>query len=353
MLYFATLFDKNYLSRGLALLESLRKNSSQPFMLYVLALDEAVVSYFQIHKNPHVQTISLQEIEEFYPELVQAKNNRKRVEYYFTLSPYIPSYILQKFQVDRITTLDSDIYFFDDPGIIFNAYPAASILITPHGFSDRLMHLTVHGKYNVSFQSFKNNQHGNKCLAEWRKKCVEWCYDELDLINNRYADQKYLDSWPDEFKEVEVIQIPGTGLAPWNLDKYSYSIKGNRIFVNDCPLVYFHFHHLRIFNSYFAINAFEEYQVQTRDKAIKKIYQYYLERLNKNSKGLFNTDNTQVRYTVAGDKTLFNKLVSTNGYWFYTNWFIFYVNPQKNISKVKYRVRKLYGSITKSNYVHR
>lgn len=353
MIYLATCFDSNYLTRGLALLESLQKNSSKPFTLFVLALDKQVEDYFDTAHCKEVKVISLGQMENHFPELLAAKNNRSKIEYYFTLSPFLPSYIIDQYQVDRITTLDSDLYFFADPCIIFNAYPAASVLITPHAFSDRIMHLMVHGKYNVSFQSFKNNEHGNKCLADWRKKCLEWCYDELDLPNNRYADQKYLDTWCNEFKEVEAIEIPGTGLAPWNLDKYSYSIKGHRIFVNDHPLVYFHFHHLRMFNSYFAINAFEEYQVQTRDKAIKKIYQYYLGRLNKNSKGLSNTNNTQVRYTVAGDKTLFRKLVSTNGYWFYTNWFIFYVNPQKNISKVKYRLSKIYGSITKSNYVHR
>src|SRR5688572_13928999 len=103
MLHFATLFDKNYLGRGLALLESLEKASSQPFVLYVLALDSAVISFFQKNSYPQVRTIALEDIEQCYPELLDIKDKRSRIEYYFTLSPYLPSYIFQKYQVNRIT----------------------------------------------------------------------------------------------------------------------------------------------------------------------------------------------------------------------------------------------------------
>jgi hypothetical protein len=348
MLHFATLFDKNYLSRGLALLESLEKACSQQFVVYVLALDSAVIAFFQKYDYPQVRTIALEEIEECYPELLEIKDKRSRIEYYFTLSPYLPSYIFQKNQVDRIkvdriTTLDSDLYFFSDPQLIFDAYPDASVLITPHNLSDSISHLVVHGIYNVSFQSFKNNEQGNKCLAQWRKKCHEWCYDQLDLVNNRYADQKYLNTWTDEFSEVKAIQIPGTGLAPWNLDRYTYSVKGKQIYVNDHPLVYFHFHHLRTFNTFFAINAFDVYQVKTRHKAVKIIYQFYLQRLKEISKTLEHTDVMQVRYAVGGNNSLLSKLKNTNGYWFCTSWFIFYLNPRKSILKVKQLIKKNYA----------
>jgi hypothetical protein len=342
MLHFATLFDKNYLSRGLALLESLQRTSSQPFVLYVLALDTTVITFFQNNKYPQIKTVALEDIEQCYPELLDIKDKRSRIEYYFTLSPYLPSYIFRQYQVSRITTLDSDLYFFSDPKTIFDTYADASILITPHNFSDSTSHLAVHGIFNVSFQSFKNNEQGNKCLAQWRTKCHEWCYDDLDLVNNRYADQKYLNTWIDEFAEVKAIQIPGTGLAPWNLDRYTYYIKGKQIYVNDHPLVYFHFHHLRTFNSFFAINAFDAYQVKTRHKAVKRIYKFYLQRLKKISQTLEHTDGTIVRYTVAGNKTLLSKL-KDNGYWFYTSWFILYLNPRKSISKVKQLIKKKYA----------
>ena len=143
MLHFATLFDINYLSRGLALIDSLSKHSSQSYKLFVLSLDEKVAAYFNDKNTYPVHIIRLHEIEAHFPELVEAKKNRSTVEYYFTLSPYLPLYILETFcEVDQITTMDADLYFFDDPALIFNKYPDASVLITPHNFSADLQHLT-------------------------------------------------------------------------------------------------------------------------------------------------------------------------------------------------------------------
>ena len=42
-----------------------------------------------------IQLISLKEIEEKYLQLKYAKKNRQIVEYYFTLSPFLPLYILK------------------------------------------------------------------------------------------------------------------------------------------------------------------------------------------------------------------------------------------------------------------
>src|SRR6185312_10435597 len=105
MLYFATLFDINYLSRGLALLDSLTAHSSSPFKLFVLALDNGVVEYFEKHSTDTVDVITVDDIETHFPELRHAKENRSKIEYYFTLSPYLPLYILQKFPgVDQVTS---------------------------------------------------------------------------------------------------------------------------------------------------------------------------------------------------------------------------------------------------------
>ena len=117
MLYFATYFDNNYLSRGIALYHSLNENCKDFFLLYVLCLDEATEQYF--HHNqfdfPHVKTITLSEIEQFDTELHQSKKNRSIIEYYFTLSPCLPLYLLQKFNLSHICTLDADILFLSNP----------------------------------------------------------------------------------------------------------------------------------------------------------------------------------------------------------------------------------------------
>ena len=49
-MYFTTFFDKNYLSRGLVLIESLQSHTSF-FTIYVLCLDEFTLDFFKQNKN--------------------------------------------------------------------------------------------------------------------------------------------------------------------------------------------------------------------------------------------------------------------------------------------------------------
>lgn len=343
MLHFATLFDINYLSRGLALLDSLTKHSSQSFKLYILALDARVISYFEKHPNSNVTTISLDEIEKHFPELLKAKNNRSVIEYYFTLSPYLPSYILEKYpDVEQITTMDADIYFFNDPAIILKKYPLAAVLITPHNFSPALQYLEVYGKYNVSFQSFKNNDAARLCLQSWRQDCFNWCHDFFDEANNRFADQKYLDEWKEKFEQVEDIGIPGAGLAPWNIEKYNYEFHKDHMLVNHHPLIYYHFHHLRIFNKNFAFNGLEIYQVQTKRKAIRAVYHIYLKKLNSFAVKQTGPDSGTLRYNSLLKNGTMQKFKNPDGYWFFSNYAIIHVNPHRRLKNLKRMLRSLW-----------
>ncbi|MEO5998772.1 MAG: hypothetical protein ABIN89_18525 [Chitinophagaceae bacterium] len=341
MLHFATYFDSNYLTRGLALLHSLKQHTKNPFTLYILALDKQVIIYFQKKNDINVVTINIDDLEDHFPELAEAKKNRSTVEYYFTLSPFLPSYILEKFDdIDQVTTMDADLYFFDDPALILESYPHASILITPHNFSPEMQYLEIYGNYNVSFQSFKNNGEGWACLRDWKQKCLEWCHDYLDEINHRFADQKYLDSWKGRF-DVRDIDIPGAGLAPWNIEKYNYSLRGKKVFVNGLPLIYFHFHHLRIFKGNFAVNGLRDYKVDVSQKAVKIIYHTYLKRLASLSNINVVSDNNIERDVYKTGKSFMQRINDKNGYWFFTSYFIIHLNLSQPIQKIKRTLKYL------------
>mgnify|MGYP000205630696 CR=1 FL=1 len=136
MQYFTTFFDKNYLSRGLVLLESLQKHSNA-FEMYLLCLDTIVFDYFENNKlkYPQVKTIALTDFENQNQELYDCKANRTLIEYYFTLSPCLPLFILEKFNVPHICSLDADIKFYSSPQKLFDYLETYSIIITPHKFS--------------------------------------------------------------------------------------------------------------------------------------------------------------------------------------------------------------------------
>ncbi len=343
MLHLATLFDSNYLSRGIALLDSLNRHCGAGFQLYILTLDPQVAPYFNQRRPANVKLISLDEIELFYPELQSAKRNRSLVEYYFTLSPYLPLYILEtQPEVSRITTLDADLYFFADPSIILNKYAEASVLITPHNFSDILRHLAIYGKYNVSFQSFQRGENAMACLQNWRQECLAWCYDHHDEENHRFADQQYLDTWPTRFKGVQEITLPGAGLAPWNLRNHGFERKDHKILVDGAPLIYFHYHGLRTFGNNFAFHGLETYSAPTWIKAIKFIYHIYLKALKRAAAQTAGNEKKIARNNAASNKNLSQKLNHPEGYWVYNDNFILHVNLHRWANKLKQPIKSIW-----------
>jgi len=279
-MYLTTYFDKNYLSRGLVLYNSLKQYTTD-FCLYILCLDEFTEQYFANRKEefPNVVTLKLDAIEADDNELLITKTNRSKIEYYFTLSPCLPLYLLKKYQLPHICSLDADILFYDSPKAIFEKLDKFSIIITPHKFSKELLHLDRFGKYNVSFQIFKNDAVGIKCLEYWKQQCIDWCGDEYDAVNNRFADQKYLDNWLDLYPNlVYVLNDAVSGLAPWNLNNYSITQKNNEFYSNNERLIFYHFHHFKLFSKKWATNGFREYKVRT-NKEIDKLYLNYWEKL--------------------------------------------------------------------------
>lgn len=317
MYYFATLFDKNYLTRGLALYNSMQKHIDS-FVLYVLALDQEVVDYIEKQNSTTLKAIKLSDIETKYPELIEAKNNRKLVEYYFTLSPVLPLYMLETFpEINFITTLDADIFFFSNPKPIFDKFKNYSILITAHDFAQNISDKIIFGKYNVSFQSFRQNKEGITCLKKWKQQCLKWCYDKKE--GDKFADQKYLDTWLDDYDKVLVLVGNGAGIAPWNVSRYKITRKNKIIYCNNNKLIFYHFHGLRFVNSKIIIHALEHYKVELNEPLKKYLYLKYLKLLHK----LQRKDKFVFDQTVRSDKDAINLY---HGFYFLFNLYLLDIN---------------------------
>jgi len=305
MLYFATLFDKNYLSRGIVLYNSINSVCAN-FKLYILCLDLETKNYIDSNDSifKKAETVLLSELESEDAELYNCKSNRSVIEYYFTLSACWPNYLLKKKLVSHICTLDADICFYSSPQKIFDYLNDYSIIITPHKFSNELKHLEIYGIYNVSFQIFKNDSVGLSCLEKWRNQCLNWCGDFLDLENNRFADQKYLDSWMADFpSKVKVLNDNVSGLAPWNINRFNLVIINNSFFVDLEPLICFHFQHFKLLNKYIATNWFLPYLVKP-NKAINLLYKEYWLKIEQINKALnFKQDGSQ-RVNLTGNKII-------------------------------------------------
>src|SRR5690242_19008166 len=111
--HYCTYFDRGYLGCGLALYQSLTQRHVAPFILWVLCFDDFTYDVLSKLDQPNLKPVALADFERDDPALLQAKQNRSRVEYYFTCSPSWPLYLLNRYpDIDLITYLDADLYFF-------------------------------------------------------------------------------------------------------------------------------------------------------------------------------------------------------------------------------------------------
>lgn len=244
MRHFCTYFDKRYLLQGLTLYRSLASCMGD-FVLHVLCFDDPTHEILRKLDLGNLRPVSLREFEAGDESLLAAKRNRSLVEYYFTCSPSWPLYLLDRVSsVDLVTYLDSDLFFYSSPEPVFEEMGDRSILIVGHRFPKALRHMEINGVYNVGMVSFRNDANGRECLRWWRERCLEWCYDRRE--DGRFADQKYLDDWPDRFRGVLVLRHKGAGLAPWNWMNYRIEPKGAGGTVDGEPLIFYHFQGVKL-----------------------------------------------------------------------------------------------------------
>jgi len=244
--HFCTYFDQGFLPQGLALWRSLVRHDAEA-VLWVLVLDAFTADLLRRLAEPSLRVVTLAEVEHSDLALAAAKANRSRVEYYFTLSPCWPLWLLRtKTEIDRLTFVDADMLFFSSPQAIFDELGDGSVLMCEHGFAPFLKHYEKHGRYNVGVLSWRRDACGLACLAWWRERCLEWCFDRLEM--DRYADQKYLEQWPQRFAGVVVCKHPGINLAPWNWMNRQYTLGSGGcapVLVDERPLILFHFARFR------------------------------------------------------------------------------------------------------------
>ena len=242
--HFCTLFDSNYLVRGMALHESLTAQAGD-FHLTVYCFDDAARRALDKLGLPNLSVIGLEELEFDHPELAAVKPTRSPVEYCWTATPTLPLDMFRRHpDLSDVTYVDADLYFFGGPQVLFDEMGEDSILITPHRYSAAYRHHQRSGRYNVQFMTFRNDEIGRGCLEWWRDRCLEWCHARLEA--GRYGDQKYLDDWTERFDGVHVLQHKGGGLAPWNVAQYELGGQVGAPAVDGEPVIFFHYHGLRL-----------------------------------------------------------------------------------------------------------
>jgi len=271
MYNFCTLFDRNYLYKGLTLYFSLLKNCDN-FHIWILCADELT---FCLVKKMDLTNVSLIKIEDFEnKKLLKVKKERTVTEYSWTLASSLCWYMLNKINDgEMITYLDADMYFFNSPDIIFEEIGDSSIAIVEHRLKGVRKKLEKYvGKYNVAWVSFRKDDDGLKASRWWKDKVLEWC--GAYFSNGKIGDQHYLNDWTTRFKKVCVIKHEGADVAPWNINNCKIRVN-NGIFISDVPLIFYHFHNFLLINNNKYISS-TSYHIPFEAK--KYIYKpYFLE----------------------------------------------------------------------------
>ena len=269
-----TYADKNYLPQLMTLIESLINNGKIKFKIFVLCLDEIVFQVLQKIDYDEVIAISHEQFLNENPNQKVALENRPLLNYYYTCTPVL---IKQAFKlskdVKRVTYIDADMYCMGDLKEYFTEITDKDISILEHRNSSP--QILQHGRFNVCILTFINSVNSLTCLSWWE----EMTFQSTAFNEDVFGDQKYLDEFPEKFKNVHIIQHKGVGTAPWNINRYKTSLKENNVLIDNSKLIIYHFARLLIVNRFIFIPARRS---DINNTALELIYKQYFGSLRKN-----------------------------------------------------------------------
>ena len=273
---FVTLFDSNYLDKGLILYESL-ESVMDDFRLYIVAFDDKSYEVLNALSLDKTIIVSVEDI--LNEKLKTVRKTRGRAEFSYTCSPFVVDYVLNKMNEQICTYIDSDLYFYKSPEpLIRKLTKDNSVGITSHNFlkdCERPFHTYMHGKYCVEFNTFVNDEKGQSVLKSWKEQCLNDCPG--DCKDGILGDQRYLDKWPYVYEGVKEYEPLGLGVGPWNLSRFK--VVGDEIISDDgdsVDLYFYHFQKIKFYEDGVCLNITHADKIQTT--FMDMLYKPYLEK---------------------------------------------------------------------------
>lgn len=270
---FCMVVSSTRLIQGMACFFSLYRNVKN-FKVYILCVDDKCYEFLNKIKFFNLILVKISELNR--KDLLELKSKRKLNQYCWTLKPSFVNHVFNlDDSIERVTYIDSDLFFFQNPNIIFKNQPDASVLLSSGEiflpmYSKKFNHYmqSLTGNFNSGFISFKNDINGVECVNWWEKMCIDSCTSNPE--DNKFGDQKYLDDIPFLFENVQEITTPGINIGHWNYPKYTFSIIDDNVMVNNSKLIFYHFSGFRI------ISKCDIRQVHEQDRInIPFVYQIY------------------------------------------------------------------------------
>jgi len=276
---YCTLFDKNYLYQGVALHDSLLA-TTRNFKLYALAMDDDAYAMLQKLNRDTLIPVKLDQL--LTEEVCVIRGQTTHGQFCWVNQPLICEYLLDYYQLEMVTYLESDSYFFSDPELLFEELGSDSVSLVPHNFSSEFDNTESAGRFCVQFNAFRNDGRARAVLADW--KAANFQYHKTDP--RAYPGQTCLDDWPVKYSGVKVIENCGAGVAPWNVRGYILGESSGAPTVNGRPVVFYHFHQYgRLISGEHDLGSYP----MTSD-VIDMFYRPYIQALRRSKAAVINAD---------------------------------------------------------------
>lgn len=279
---YCTLFDSNYLDKGLAMYYSLNRVASD-YTLFIIAFDEFTYKILNEKRMPNICVLKEEEL--LNKKLKEIRKDRSRAEWCWTCSAVSIDFLFEKYNLENCVYIDSDLYFFSDPYVLVQELVESncSVLITKHRFRHGFENYIIsrmYGNFCVQFNIFKNDVEGRTVLSWWKKKCLLDC--SINGPFSVYGDQKYQDKFMTKFDGVHTLENEGGGLAPWNISQYMLDTCSgdlnviNRYTKKKAKIVFYHFQGFEIIADDLVNISVHRWKGTIKDEnLIKIIYSEY------------------------------------------------------------------------------
>ncbi|NVO11243.1 MAG: hypothetical protein HXX16_14870 [Bacteroidales bacterium] len=299
--HICTYFDFNFLPRGLALYNSIKRYHSD-FILYVLAFDGQTFTYLSDLKFDNLKPISISTYNKYFSTSQDKYEDRK--QYYFSATPNICLYVLDNYPaVDLLLYLDADVYVYNSLDPLYKELGKSSIAICSHRFHPVFNLLSKnYGRFNVGVNLFRNDKVGRRCLLEWKAECDSWYPNQPGYPLKFFSDQIFLDSWCNRYPEITVIKNIGVDAAPWNISNYKVKSENGQYYLNNSPLIIYHFSSLKKIDSR-TWNGNTIFYFASIKGALLEMYKNYI--FDVESHGLNNSCVTTLTHTNSFIKRIF------------------------------------------------
>lgn len=299
---YCTLFDKNYLYQGVALYNSLKRCTGD-FKLYTLCMDSISYSMMMKMESESLVPISVDEL--ITPEISAVRDRTTHGQFCWVCQPLLCEFILDNYDHDMVTYLEADSLFFSDPEVLFRELGERAISLVPHNFSPTFDNSTHAGRFCVQFNAFRRNDVGRAILEYWKLSCYKY-NKETPLV---YPGQTCLNDWPERFDGVKIIEHPGAGVAPWNIQHVKFEIRDSAPYVDGVPIVFYHYHQYGRYEN----GSHELGSYPLSKQVIDAIYKTYIREIAAAERIVRSLDTTfSYRRTYENSKTFRETLKSAN-----------------------------------------